>query len=233
MDFPYQTMPQYQLPPQVMYQSPSDVQYQYQQVPQYQPVPQYQLPPMAQPQPLPPLAQMPSQPDPYQALPQYQIQELYPNTTIYPPTNIPPQPNNFPPTQAFPPTGSPPLTQTLPPMSPPLQMAPPLTQTLPPPSQMAPVESLPPSVSGGVKLIPSITPAPGSVYKLQIGSYKEPRHAVDAFTKLKQVGLNPSYEPNGDFYRVVLSGISGLQMQSTLDKIAQAGFREALIREDR
>jgi rare lipoprotein A len=244
--YQYQTMPQYQLPPQTMYPPQQQFQaspyqpmpdmYQYQTAPQYQPMP---------PQPLPPMAQMqPPQPDPYQSLPQSQIQELYPTATIYPPTNVPPQSNIYPPTSIPP---SQPLQ-----MAPPSQMAPPLSQSLPPvsstlpplqaaplpaaPPQITPTESLPPlpsSVSGGVKLIPSINPLPGSIYKLQVGSYKEPRHAVDAFGKLKQAGLNPSYEPNGDSYRVVLAGVNGLEMQSTLDKIARAGFREALIREER
>jgi cell division protein FtsN len=71
------------------------------------------------------------------------------------------------------------------------------------------------------------------VYKLQIGSYKIPRNAVEAFDKLKAAGLNPAYEQNNDFYRVVLAGIRGTEVQSVAQTLERAGFREALIREDK
>jgi len=85
----------------------------------------------------------------------------------------------------------------------------------------------------GFKLIPDIKPLPGALYKLQVGSYKVPRYAVETFDKLKGIGLNPSYEQNGEFYRVVLARIPGIEVQSVAIKLEQAGFREALIREDR
>jgi cell division protein FtsN len=81
-----------------------------------------------------------------------------------------------------------------------------------------------------VRLIPAINPLPGTTYRLQIGSYKTPRNAVDAFEKLKGVGLNPAYEQNGEFYRVVLAGIPGTDVQSVTEKLGRAGFREAIIR---
>jgi rare lipoprotein A len=90
-----------------------------------------------------------------------------------------------------------------------------------------------PAPGPAVKFIPAIIPQPGSLYKIQVGSYKVPRHAVDAFDKLKGVGLNPSYEANGEFYRVVLTRIPGTEVQSVADKLGRAGFREALIREER
>ena len=71
------------------------------------------------------------------------------------------------------------------------------------------------------------------MYKLQIGSYKAPRNAVEAFEKLKGAGLNPAYERHEEFYRVVLSGVRGTEIQSVSDKLARAGFREAIIREER
>jgi len=82
-------------------------------------------------------------------------------------------------------------------------------------------------------LLPAINPQPGRVYRLQIGSYKVPRHAVDAFDKLKAAGLNPSYEQNGEFYRVVLARVPGTDVPSVVAKLEYAGFREALIREER
>ena len=129
-----------------------------------------------------------------------------------------------------------PITVTVyaPPQTAPSQAAPPQTPApvqniyLPPQSS---VSDLPPQVSG-VKFIPAINPLPGKNYRLQVGSYKIPRNAVDAFSKLKEVGLDPSYEQNGEMYRVVLAGVRGSEMQSVSGKLERAGFREVLIREE-
>ena len=90
-----------------------------------------------------------------------------------------------------------------------------------------------PPPASGLKLLPAINPLPGRVYRLQVGSYKIPRHAVDAFDKLKAAGLNPSYEPNGEYYRVVLARIPGAEVPSVVARLEYAGFREALIKEER
>ncbi|MDR2716811.1 MAG: septal ring lytic transglycosylase RlpA family protein [Treponema sp.] len=137
--------------------------------------------------------------------------------TVYPPFySQPPQPvqSPYPAITAFPPS---PMT--------------PLFESLPPPQTLPSLETAPPS-SSGFKLIPAISPAPDKKYKLQVGSYKVPRNAVETFGKLKEAGLNPAYEQNGEFYRVVLAGIRGIEVQSVADKLEEAGFREAIIRED-
>ena len=122
-------------------------------------------------------------------------------------------------------------------VAPPAYIQPPPVYT-PPPAYNPPPAYTPPPVAApppamGIKLLPAITPLPNRVYRLQVGSYKVPRHAVDTFDKLKAVGLNPSYEPNGEFYRVVLARIPGTEVQSVMAKLEYAGFREALIREER
>jgi cell division protein FtsN len=71
------------------------------------------------------------------------------------------------------------------------------------------------------------------MYRLQIGSYKVARNAVEVFEKLKTAGLNPSYEQNDDYFRVVLAGINGKDIESVAEKLEAAGFREAFIREDK
>ncbi len=81
-------------------------------------------------------------------------------------------------------------------------------------------------------LIPPVAPSPEKVYRLQVGSYRVARNAVDAFDKLKNAGLNPAYERYEDFFRVVLAGIPGSDVYSLLEKLGAAGFREALIREE-
>ena len=96
---------------------------------------------------------------------------------------------------------------------------------------------------------PAITPAPerqemaviiGGIpeagtqkhYRLQLGTYRIPRNAVDAFEKLEQAGLKPAYERFEDMYRVVLPGLMPEDIISTAEKIYLLGFTEALIREE-
>jgi len=77
-------------------------------------------------------------------------------------------------------------------------------------------------------------PAPGStnLYRLQVGSYRVPRHAVESFERLRNSGLSPAYERNGDFYRVVLAGLRAGELSSIAQILGNAGFREALIRQE-
>jgi rare lipoprotein A len=84
-----------------------------------------------------------------------------------------------------------------------------------------------------LRLIPAINPERNRVYRLQVGSYRIPRNAVEAFEKLKNAGLNPAYERNGEYFRVVLAGIQAEDIGTVSEKILTAGFGEALIREER
>jgi rare lipoprotein A len=88
-----------------------------------------------------------------------------------------------------------------------------------------------------VRLIPETVIAPNKVYRLQVGSYKVARNAVEAFDRLKNAGLNPNYERheegNVELFRVVLAGVRGTDVRSVVEKLGLAGFREALIREER
>ncbi|MDR3336584.1 MAG: septal ring lytic transglycosylase RlpA family protein [Treponema sp.] len=70
----------------------------------------------------------------------------------------------------------------------------------------------------------------GKHYRIQVGSYKVARNAADAFEKLKKAGLSPSYERNGEYYRVVLAGVPANEVEAIAGKLGSAGFREALIR---
>jgi rare lipoprotein A len=115
--------------------------------------------------------------------------------------------------------------------------APPPRQPAPPPQ---PQSALPeygypgvPAVTAAAVLKPAISPIPNKLYRLQVGSYRIARNAVEAFEKLKNAGLNPAYERNGEFFRVVLSGVRGEDVRGAVEKISSAGFSEALIREER
>ena len=68
------------------------------------------------------------------------------------------------------------------------------------------------------------------LYRLQVGAYKVPRNAVDAFARLRSAGLNPAYEKNGDFYRVVLPGLRAEEIPSIAQILGNSGFREAILR---
>jgi len=87
------------------------------------------------------------------------------------------------------------------------------------------------------RLIPSVNIVNEKNYRLQIGSYRVARNAVEAFNKLKNAGLNPAYERftdgnNVEFFRVVLAGIRGTDVQQAAEKLREAGFIEAIIREE-
>jgi len=120
------------------------------------------------------------------------------------------------------------------------------TQVQTVPVQTVPVQTAPVIVSqpvtvvipnGQIKLTPEINIVAGKNYRLQIGSFKNAKNAVEAFDKLKASGLSPAYERfiNGDnveFYRVVIAGVRGSDVQLTSERISAAGFREAIIKEE-
>jgi rare lipoprotein A len=88
-----------------------------------------------------------------------------------------------------------------------------------------------------IRLTPEISIVPNKTYRLQVGSYRIARNAVETFEKLKNSGLNPSYErfinsENGEYFRVVIAGVRGTDVQITAERLKDAGFREALIREE-
>jgi rare lipoprotein A len=117
-----------------------------------------------------------------------------------------------------------PTAQNAPVSSPREEQAPPAAVLRPAPR--AEPLPLPPAV-----IKPAIPPAgDGKYYRIQVGSFKVPRNAADAFEKLKKAGLNPAYERAGDFYRVVIAGVPANDIQTVADKLGNAGFREALIR---
>jgi rare lipoprotein A len=83
------------------------------------------------------------------------------------------------------------------------------------------------------KIVGGIPPAGSSKsYRLQVGAFTVPRNALNAFDKLKNAGLNPAYEQNGEFYRVVLAGLKASEIQAIAQILANNGFQEAVIREE-
>jgi rare lipoprotein A len=143
---------------------------------------------------------------------------------------------------------SPPAAEQLPVLAPVVEVQPVVSPTItvnPAPAsvvQLQPAETnVQPVVvqtPNQIKLTPQINIVPDKTYRLQVGSYKIARNAVGVFERLKNAGLNPSYERstdsgNGEFFRVVLTGIRGTDVQSTAEVLSVAGFREAIIREEK
>jgi len=179
--------------------------------------PAYHQPPQSVYTPTPAQPQSVYTPTPAQP-PEYPQQHAYsPQAPVYSPQ----QPQVYTaPLSPEPALSGPPITVTI---YPPIPGAPAHAEVLPSP------EDLPTS---GARLIPAITPAPNKTYRLQVGSYRDARNAVTAYGKLRESGLRPDYERHGEFYRVVLKGISGTEVQSVAEKLQTAGFNEAVIREE-
>jgi rare lipoprotein A len=141
---------------------------------------------------------------------------------------------------ADPPRQTPPMPALVP------EIPPPSTPVIQPPAASEPVPRaseyvpqipntavIPPPLPLRATFIPGIPPAgSGKQYRLQVGSYKIARYALEAFDKLKALGLSPAYERYGEFYRVVLSGIRAETIPSLAEQLGTAGFLEVLIREE-
>lgn len=72
----------------------------------------------------------------------------------------------------------------------------------------------------------------GARYRVQVGSFKVTKNAVETFDRLITLGFQPNYERYQDFYRVVISGVPAEDMQMVAERLGAGGFREALIREE-
>jgi rare lipoprotein A len=103
----------------------------------------------------------------------------------------------------------------------PIQVITPVPVTVPAETKPAPEPRTPIT-------IPAVSP--NKVYRIQVGSYKVARNAVEAYDKLKNAGLSPMYERNGEYFRVVLSGIRSEDIESVAVKIGAAGFGQPLFR---
>ncbi|MDR3342728.1 MAG: septal ring lytic transglycosylase RlpA family protein [Treponema sp.] len=111
-------------------------------------------------------------------------------------------------------------------------VAPPIAVTPPAESRNQPS----PSFIVPAQIRPGIPPAgTNKRYRLQVGSYKNVRNATQVFDTLKRIGLNPAYErpSDGEYYRVVLPGLRPEEVPGLAEKLGVAGFREALLREER
>ncbi|GHV59134.1 hypothetical protein AGMMS49579_26760 [Spirochaetia bacterium] len=70
------------------------------------------------------------------------------------------------------------------------------------------------------------------IYRLQTGSFLMATNAVQAFNKLRAVGLNPVYERHDNYTRVVLTKIRADDVFPYAERIAAAGLLEIWCREE-
>ena len=130
----------------------------------------------------------------------------------YPPTQSvhadPPQQTMAYPSGVYPPPASVPPAPVYPGSSPPLYPA--LDQ---PPAYTSP---LPASPRGG--------------FRIQVGSYSNADNARSVFNHLSAAGFSPSYERYGNFYRVVILGISEPEIPDISRRLGAAGFQDIWVR---
>ena len=101
-------------------------------------------------------------------------------------------------------------------------------------SQNNPIQTLPPVSVNAAQFHPAIPAVPtGKYYQVQVGAYKQPQYAIEAFEKLKKAGFNPAYERYGDYCRVVLKGLKQEDLRAVSERLGSAGFREVLLKEER
>ncbi|MDR1398852.1 MAG: hypothetical protein LBJ41_02895 [Treponema sp.] len=70
----------------------------------------------------------------------------------------------------------------------------------------------------------------GGTYRIQVGAYTIVLNAVAAFDKVREAGLSPLYERNGEYLRVVLTNVKPEEVSAIAEKLGKVGFRTALIR---
>jgi rare lipoprotein A len=126
------------------------------------------------------------------------------------------------PTTARPPVSLP-ATTSAPPSRPAANSAPAASAT--PPARSYPSYATADIVGGPV--------VNGRYYRLQVGSYKVAKNAVEVFDRLSATGLNPQWEPFGDLYRIVLSNVRAEDVNSIAARLGSAGFKEVIVREER
>ena len=207
------------------------------------PAPHFVPPPVTAPPPA--LHNMPPAPIPHLAQPPAAAPTLTPHFVPLPPEAAPtphfaPPPVAHTPAPHFaPPVAAAPVPHFAPPPAthapvPHFAPEPPVAAPVPQPAPQAVVVVPPPiaAISAPPAQLLGTVPEPGStnLYRIQVGSYLVPRHAVESFERLRNSGLRPAYERSGSFYRVVLPGIRADEMMEIAQTLGNVGVREVIVR---
>jgi cell division septation protein DedD len=70
------------------------------------------------------------------------------------------------------------------------------------------------------------------IYRVQIGAFTARRNAQELFDRLLNAGFHPIFEVSSKYTRVAIPGVRGSEMRSLAQRLGNAGFREAWIREE-
>jgi rare lipoprotein A len=115
----------------------------------------------------------------------------------------------------------------------PVQPIPPQPQPIPPQPQPIPPQPQPPTGLGAAVVKPMIPPlGTNKRYRVQVGAFQNTRNAVEAFERVKSLGIEPAYERYNDYYRVVIPGMRAEDIQMLAERLGSLGFREILLREE-
>jgi rare lipoprotein A len=72
----------------------------------------------------------------------------------------------------------------------------------------------------------------GRSYRIQVGSFKVAKNAVDVFDRLSTAGFNPQWEPFENLYRIVLRNVRAEDVNSIAARLGGVGFKEVIVREE-
>jgi cell division septation protein DedD len=70
------------------------------------------------------------------------------------------------------------------------------------------------------------------VYRVQVGAFSNTNFAQESYNRLRAAGFNPAFEQYGNVYRVVISGVRAADMPLVAQRLGNAGFAEAWIRQE-
>jgi cell division protein FtsN len=112
---------------------------------------------------------------------------------------------------------------------------PPVRTTIPSyrPDEQRPAEPESVQVRRTISVVPPMATAKsGKTYRVQLGSYSNTAIAQDCFDRVKNAGFTPAVEPFGSLYRVVIPGVYAEDLPGYIQRLENAGFTEAWLREE-
>jgi cell division protein FtsN len=75
-------------------------------------------------------------------------------------------------------------------------------------------------------------PSGRGVYRVQVGAFSNTAFAQEAYNRLRTAGFSPAFEQYNNVYRVVISGVRAVDMPLVAQRLGNAGFTEAWIRQE-
>jgi hypothetical protein len=70
------------------------------------------------------------------------------------------------------------------------------------------------------------------LYRVQVGSYADPQNAQVVAEAALYMGLKPAYEQYGQYWRVVIPGVSVPELNAVAQRLGSLGIQEIWIRQE-